>query len=187
MQSDMEDLFKVTCLRWKLQVQKEKESCRHENAHADVEFLGKLSHPNLVKLLGYCHEDNHFLLIYEFMKKGSLENHLFASHLYVNSDVYWFGVVLLEIITGLRVVDTKRPPKEVNLAFLAKPCLIDGRKIQKIMDPKLCNQYPLEKAIEVAGLAKRCLELDSRNRPSMDQVLKTLKNVITIEVLRGNN
>ncbi|XP_024989958.1 probable serine/threonine-protein kinase PIX13 [Cynara cardunculus var. scolymus] len=44
---------------------------------AEVKFLGKFSHPNLVKLLGYCWENKEFLLVYEYMQKGSLENHLF--------------------------------------------------------------------------------------------------------------
>ncbi|KAK2996159.1 hypothetical protein RJ639_029517 [Escallonia herrerae] len=46
---------------------------------SEVNFLGRLSHPNLVKLLGYCWEDAELLLVYEFMPKGSLENHLFRS------------------------------------------------------------------------------------------------------------
>jgi serine/threonine protein kinase len=46
---------------------------------SEVNFLGRLSHPNLVKLLGYCWEDEELLLVYEFMPKGSLENHLFRS------------------------------------------------------------------------------------------------------------
>jgi serine/threonine protein kinase len=44
---------------------------------SEVKFLGKFSHPNLVKLLGYCWEDKEYLLVYEYMQKGSLENHLF--------------------------------------------------------------------------------------------------------------
>jgi serine/threonine protein kinase len=46
---------------------------------SEINFLGRLSHPNLVKLLGYCWEDRELLLVYEFMAKGSLENHLFRS------------------------------------------------------------------------------------------------------------
>ena len=46
---------------------------------SEVNFLGKLSHRNLVKLLGYCWDDTELLLVYEFMQKGSLENHLFGS------------------------------------------------------------------------------------------------------------
>ncbi|CAI9286488.1 unnamed protein product [Lactuca saligna] len=43
----------------------------------EVNFLVQLRHPNLVKLIGYCCEDDHILLVYEFMFRGSLENHLF--------------------------------------------------------------------------------------------------------------
>lgn len=44
---------------------------------AEVIFLGQLRHPHLVKLIGYCCEDEERLLVYEFMSRGSLENHLF--------------------------------------------------------------------------------------------------------------
>lgn len=49
-------------------------------AQAEVKFLGKFSHPNLVKLLGYCWEERQFLLVYEYMQRGSLESHLFRSN-----------------------------------------------------------------------------------------------------------
>ena len=45
----------------------------------EVIFLGKLKHPNLVKLIGYCCEEEHRLLVYEFMPRGSLESQLFRS------------------------------------------------------------------------------------------------------------
>jgi serine/threonine protein kinase len=43
-----------------------------------VIFLGHLSHPNLVKLVGYCCEDDHRVLVYEYMPLGSVESHLFS-------------------------------------------------------------------------------------------------------------
>ncbi|KAL6348361.1 hypothetical protein AAG906_005665 [Vitis piasezkii] len=49
----------------------------HREWLAEVIFLGQLRHPNLVKLIGYCCEDDERLLVYEFMPRGSLENHLF--------------------------------------------------------------------------------------------------------------
>lgn len=54
----------------------------HKEWLAEVNYLGQLHHPNLVKLVGYCLEDEHRLLVYEFMPRGSLENHLFrrSSH-----------------------------------------------------------------------------------------------------------
>ena len=51
---------------------------------AEVNFLGRLNHPNLVKLLGFCWDDEELLLAYEFMPRGSLENHLFGSMISLN-------------------------------------------------------------------------------------------------------
>ena len=58
---------------------------------AEVNYLGQFSHPNLVKLIGYCCEDEHRLLVYEYMASGSLEKHLFRSKLCMKfSDVSSF-------------------------------------------------------------------------------------------------
>ncbi len=38
-----------------------------------------MSHRNLVSLIGYCHEDNRQMLIYEYMHKGSLRDHLYGT------------------------------------------------------------------------------------------------------------
>ncbi|KAH9709381.1 putative serine/threonine-protein kinase PIX7 [Citrus sinensis] len=53
----------------------------HKEWLAEVNFLGDLVHLNLVKLIGYCIEDDQRLLVYEFMPRGSLENHLFRRSL----------------------------------------------------------------------------------------------------------
>ncbi|KAE9615526.1 putative protein kinase RLK-Pelle-RLCK-VIIa-2 family [Lupinus albus] len=49
----------------------------HKEWLTEVNYLGQLHHRNLVKLIGYCLEGENRLLVYEFMPKGSLENHLF--------------------------------------------------------------------------------------------------------------
>ena len=46
---------------------------------AEVIFLGQLKHPHLVNLIGYCYEEEHRLLVYEYMARGNLENQLFKS------------------------------------------------------------------------------------------------------------
>ncbi|KAJ8762309.1 hypothetical protein K2173_007466 [Erythroxylum novogranatense] len=235
---------------------------------AEVKFLGKFSHPNLVKLLGYCWEDKQFLLVYEYMQKGSLEKHLFrkgaeplpwnirlkiaigaarglaflhssensviyrdfkasnilldrdynaklsdfglaklgpgegnthvttrpmgtygyaapeyvaTGHLYVKSDVYGFGVVLLELLTGRTIFDPNRPGGEQNLVKWATPFLSNKRKVKKIVDPRLEGQCPVAASIHVAELILRCLEQDPRNRASMDEVLDNLQYVDAIK------
>ncbi|KAL5582385.1 hypothetical protein UlMin_014827 [Ulmus minor] len=49
----------------------------HKEWLAEINFLGDLIHPNLVKLIGYCIEEDQRLLVYEFLPRGSLDNHLF--------------------------------------------------------------------------------------------------------------
>ncbi|XP_076939364.1 putative serine/threonine-protein kinase PBL3 [Bidens hawaiensis] len=49
----------------------------HKEWLTEVTYLGQLHHANLVKLIGYCSEGDNRLLVYEYMPKGSLENHLF--------------------------------------------------------------------------------------------------------------
>lgn len=53
----------------------------HKEWLAEVQFLGVVNHPNLVKLLGYCSVDGERgiqrLLVYEYMANRSLEDHLF--------------------------------------------------------------------------------------------------------------
>lgn len=50
--------------------------------HAEINFLGRLCHLNLLKLIGYCLEEEHRLLVYEFMPQGCLEKHLFGKDSY---------------------------------------------------------------------------------------------------------
>ncbi|GFQ01202.1 serine/threonine-protein kinase at5g01020 [Phtheirospermum japonicum] len=49
----------------------------HREWLTEVIFLGQLRHAHLVKLIGYCCEEEHRLLVYEYMPRGSLENQLF--------------------------------------------------------------------------------------------------------------
>ncbi|XP_052184951.1 probable serine/threonine-protein kinase PBL9 isoform X3 [Diospyros lotus] len=266
----------------------------HKEWLAEVNYLGQLYHPHLVKLIGYCLEDEHKLLVYEFMPRGSLENHLFRSeffppifgviiqtlthrkcddktpncllaggsyfqplswnlrikvalgaakglaflhsakviyrdfkpsnilldsdynaklsdfglakdgptgdqshvstrvmgtygyaapeylatgHLTARSDVFSFGVVLLEMICGRRSVDKNRPSGEHNLVEWAKPYLANKRKIFRIIDNRLEGQYSLDAAHKTANVALRCLSTEPKFRPTMDEVVKELRQL----------
>ena len=54
----------------------------HKEWLTEVNVLGIVDHPNLVKLVGYCAEDDERgiqrLLVYEFMHNQSVENHLYS-------------------------------------------------------------------------------------------------------------
>jgi len=100
-----------------------------------------------------------------------------TGHLYVKSDVYGFGVVLLEILTGLRALDTDRPAAQHSLVDWAKPFLADRRKLPRLLDPRLEGQYSSRGAQRAAQLALRCLAADHKNRPSMREVVAVLEEV----------
>lgn len=90
--------------------------------------------------------------------------------------------MLLEMLTGLRALDTHRPSGQHNLVDFARPSLSDKRKLKKIMDPRLEDQYPLKAAFQAAELIIKCIESDPKNRPSMEEVLETLQKISTIEI-----
>ncbi|KAL9240874.1 hypothetical protein vseg_015046 [Gypsophila vaccaria] len=236
----------------------------HKEWLTEVNYLGQLHHPNLVKLIGYCIEGENRLLVYEFMPKGSLENHLFrrgpqpvlwamrikvaigaakglaflhdadsqviyrdfkasnilldsdfnaklsdfglakagptgdrthvstqvmgtqgyaapeyvaTGRLSAKSDVYSYGVVLLELLSGRRALDKSKVLDEQRLVEWAKPYLGDRRKLFRIMDTKLEGQYPQKAAFTVASLAVQCLHPEPRSRPKMSEILEELEKL----------
>lgn len=95
--------------------------------------------------------------------------------------MYGFGVVLLELLTGLRVVDQNRPSGFHNLVEWATPLLSKKSKLKKLIDPRLDGQYPSKAAVLVAELVLGCLEGDPRKRPSMEEVLDALERINLIK------
>ncbi|KHN32159.1 Serine/threonine-protein kinase [Glycine soja] len=237
----------------------------HREWLVKIIFLGQLRHPHLVKLIGYCCEDEHRLLVYEYMARGSLENQLhrrysaalpwstrmkialgaakglaflheadkpviyrdfktsnilldsdytaklsdlglakdgpegeathvtttcimgtrgyaapeyiMSGHLSTKSDVYSYGVVLLELLTGRRVVDKCGSNREQSLVEWARPLLRDQRKLHHIIDPRLEGQFPMKGALKVAALTYKCLSRHPNPRPSMSDVVKILESL----------
>ncbi|TMX01743.1 hypothetical protein EJD97_023748 [Solanum chilense] len=105
---------------------------------SEVSILGRLSHPNLVKLLGYFQEDKEVLLVYEFMQKGSLNNHLFGSkRLWVCRSAAlslpWNVRVQIVIAAGRGLAFLHASEKQVIYRnFKASNILLDGSYNAKI-------------------------------------------------------
>ncbi|KAL4300446.1 hypothetical protein AHAS_Ahas17G0201700 [Arachis hypogaea] len=149
------------------------------NILLDNEFNPKLSDFGLAKL-GPVGDNTHVSTRVMGTYGYCAPEYAMSGHLYVKSDVYGFGVVLLEMLTGLIALDTNRPSGQQNLVEWVKPSLYEKRKLKKRMDPNLSEQYPKKAAFEIAQLILQCLEEDPKNRPSMEQVLQTLEKVQSI-------
>lgn len=242
----------------------------HKQWLAEVQFLGVVEHPNLVKLIGSCAVDGERgiqrLLVYEYMPNKSLEDHLFnraypalpwekrmqiilgaaqglaylheelelqvifrdfktsnvlldenfqpklsdfglaregptpgrthvstavvgtygyaapdyieTGHLTTKSDVWSFGVVLYEILTGRKSLERNCPKEEQKLLDWVKHFPADSKRFSSIIDPRLENQCSLSAARKIAKLADSCLVKSQKDRPTMSQVVQRLKQII---------
>lgn len=96
------------------------------------------------------------------------------------SDVFSFGVVLLEIVTGREPLDVQRPRSEWSLVEWAKPYIRDFR-IEEIVDPGIKGQYCSEAMWRVLEVASACTESFSTFRPSMEDIVRELEDSLIIE------
>lgn len=91
--------------------------------------------------------------------------------------MYSFGVVLLEMLTGRRVLDKNRPHGEHNLIDWARPYLASKRRVLRVMDARIEGQYSPKSALKAATLAVKCLALEPKYRPTMVEVVKALEQL----------
>ncbi|KAL1807246.1 hypothetical protein ACET3Z_030314 [Daucus carota] len=241
---------------------------REREFRVEVDILSRLEHPNLVTLIGYCADGKNRFLVYEYMHKGNLQDHLngiedvkmdwplrlkvalgaarglaflhsstaigtpivhrdFKStnillndnyeakisdfglakfmpdghenhvtatvlgtfgyfdpeytstgKLTLQSDVYAFGVVLLELLTGRRAVDLNQGPNDKNLVLQVRHIVTSKKRLRKVIDPEMRrSSYNMESIVMFADLASRCLRIDSRERPSMEDCIKELQQI----------
>ncbi|KAK6227970.1 hypothetical protein SCA6_000310 [Theobroma cacao] len=114
----------------------------HQEWLAEINYLGQLYHPNLVKLVGYCLEDDHRLLVYEFMPKGSLENHLFRRNSYFQPLSWNLRMkVALGAAKGLAFLHSD-DAKVIYRDFKTSNVLIDSNFNAKLSDFGLAKDGP---------------------------------------------
>ncbi|OWM64266.1 probable serine/threonine-protein kinase At1g01540 [Punica granatum] len=90
------------------------------------------------------------------------------------SDIYSFGILIMEIITGRSPVDYSRTKGEVNLVDWLK-AMVGDRRAEEVVDPKLPDM-PASKALKrVLLVALRCVDPDATKRPKMGHVIHMLE------------
>ncbi|CAN1297559.1 Probable LRR receptor-like serine/threonine-protein kinase IRK [Linum perenne] len=136
----------------------------------EVKKLGKIRHRNLVQLEGYYWTPSLQLLIYEFLSGGSL-----YKHLHEKCDVYGFGVLVLEIITGRKPVEYMEDDV-VMLCDTVRAALEEG-KTEECIDESLQGAFPTDEAIPVVKLGLICTSQVPSNRPDMSEVVNILEMI----------
>ncbi|XXG76812.1 hypothetical protein AAC387_Pa08g1091 [Persea americana] len=112
----------------------------HKEWLAEVNFLGELLHPNLVKLIGYCIEDDQRLLVYEFMPRGSLENHLFRRSLPLPWSIRM--KIALGAAKGLAFLHEEAERPVIYRDFKTSNILLDAEYNAKLSDFGLAKDGP---------------------------------------------
>ncbi|CDY20615.1 BnaC08g14430D [Brassica napus] len=93
------------------------------------------------------------------------------------SDVFSFGVVLLELITGRKPVDTSQPLGEESLVEWARPRFIEAIEkgdISEVVDPRLEKHYIEGEVYRMIETAASCVRHSALKRPRMVQVVRAL-------------
>ncbi|CAM0958911.1 unnamed protein product [Alopecurus aequalis] len=155
------------------------ELCTPTIVHRDVKTANILLDKNLVGIiadfgLSRAFNDAHtHISTVAAGTPGYLDPEYHATfQLTVKTDVYSFGIVLLEIFTGQAplIMDSDT----VHLPSWVRRKIAKG-SIHDVVDKKLLDQYDVRSLEGVIDLAMNCVENAARNRPTMTEVVSRLK------------
>ncbi|KAK4376519.1 hypothetical protein RND71_002815 [Anisodus tanguticus] len=104
------------------------------------------------------------------------------------SDIYSFGVVLLELITGRKPVDTSQPLGDESLVEWARPLLthaIEKLEFDQLADPRLERNYVIPEMFQLIEAAAACVRHSAAKRPRMGQIMRAFDNMSTSDLTNG--
>ncbi|KAK4424142.1 putative receptor-like serine/threonine-protein kinase [Sesamum alatum] len=145
---------------------------KSSNILLDRKWNAKVSDFGLAKLLG---SEKSFVTTRVMGTFGYVSpDYASTGMLNEGNDVYSFGVLLMEIITGRSPVDYSRPPGEMNLVDWFKG-MVASRRGEELVDPLIGVPPPPRALKRVLLVCLRCIDLDANKRPKMGQIVHMLE------------
>ncbi|CAI0402791.1 unnamed protein product [Linum tenue] len=139
---------------------------------SEVTTIGNLRHRNLVKLIGWAYERREYLLVYEYMPNGSLDRFIF-----LETDVYGFGVLMLEVACGRRPGGGVMCPDDDDYSSNIVKKVWELYRMGDLLnaaDSGMNGDFHEEEMARVLILGLTCCHPNPNKRPSMKLVLKVL-------------
>ncbi|CAG7879116.1 unnamed protein product [Brassica rapa] len=152
----------------------------------EVKIISSLRHRNLVQLIGWCHEKDEFLMVYEFMPNGSLDAHLFGKKPHLAWPVRC--KVTLGIASALLYLHEEWEQCVVHRDIKASNVMLDSNFNAKLGDFGLARLMDHELGPQTTGLAGTfgymAPEYISTGRASKESDVYSF-GVVTLEIVTG--
>nr|KYP66706.1 putative LRR receptor-like serine/threonine-protein kinase At1g07550 family [Cajanus cajan] len=153
---------------------------KSSNILLDSDFRGKVANLSLARCLEGAEDQfpatRHIVGTRGYMAPEYLENGLVSTKL----DVYAFGVLMLEMLTGKEVAAILTED-ETNLSHVLSTILgekSDQERLKEFVDPSLQGNCPLELAMFVIEMIDKCINNDPANRPSVHEIVQSLSRTL---------
>ncbi|XP_042006250.1 probable serine/threonine-protein kinase PBL21 isoform X1 [Salvia splendens] len=147
---------------------------KSSNILLDNDFNAKLSDFGLAKL-GPVGENTHVSTRVMGTYGYCAPEYAMSGKLTLKSDIYSFGVVLLELITGRMAINPTKPPGEQNLVKWSRPYLKDPRRYIQMVDPLLEGHFSVRCLHHAVAVTAMCLQEQANFRPLIGDIVLALE------------